>query len=180
MEEEKKEQKKEKGKGGISRREFLKDAGLVVGGAAVSAAIAVPVMAGQKKFVSPVDHKEFATQAELDAHAADLAEKAKIITVMNPLGTPPPLDGFAMAPRLDTLNGKTVYFVSIQSPMVGQEANWQPPALHVEIAKQLTAKYPTMKAVHKYMKGPTYFTDDPDLWKEIKANGHAMVISRGV
>jgi len=177
MTEEKKGQEK---KGGLTRREFLKDAGLVVGGAAVSTAITYPVMASQKKYVSAVDHQEFDTLAELDAHAADLAAKAKMITVYNPLGTPPSLEGFAMAPRLDTLNGKTVYFVTIQGPMVGQEANWQPPAMHVELAKQLTAKYPTMKAVHKYMKGPTYFTDDPDLWQDVKKNGNAMIISRGV
>ena len=31
------------------------------------------------------------------------------LTVLNPLGTPPPIKLKAMAPRLDTLDGKTIY-----------------------------------------------------------------------
>ncbi len=31
------------------------------------------------------------------------------ITVLNPLGTPPPIKLKNMAPRLDTLDGKTIY-----------------------------------------------------------------------
>jgi len=34
------------------------------------------------------------------------------ITVLNPMGTPPPIEAKAMAPRLDTLDGKTIYFVN--------------------------------------------------------------------
>ena len=33
------------------------------------------------------------------------------ITVLNPLGTPPPIKLKNMAPRLDTLDGKTIYLV---------------------------------------------------------------------
>ena len=32
-----------------------------------------------------------------------------VLTVLNPLGTPPPIKLKAMAPRLDTLEGKTIY-----------------------------------------------------------------------
>ena len=34
------------------------------------------------------------------------------ITVLNPMGTPPPIQAKQMAPRLDTLEGKTIYFVN--------------------------------------------------------------------
>jgi hypothetical protein len=34
------------------------------------------------------------------------------ITVLNPMGTPPPIEAKQMAPRLSTLNGKTIYFVN--------------------------------------------------------------------
>ena len=34
------------------------------------------------------------------------------ITVLNPMGTPPPIQTKQMAPRLDTLEGKTIYFVN--------------------------------------------------------------------
>ena len=34
------------------------------------------------------------------------------ITVLNPMGTPPPIQAKAMAPRPETLDGKTLYFVN--------------------------------------------------------------------
>jgi hypothetical protein len=34
------------------------------------------------------------------------------ITVLNPMGTPPPIQAKQMAPRLNTLDGKTIYFVN--------------------------------------------------------------------
>ena len=34
------------------------------------------------------------------------------ITVLNPMGTPPPIQVKQMAPRLNTLEGKTIYFVN--------------------------------------------------------------------
>jgi len=34
------------------------------------------------------------------------------ITVFNPMGTPPPIQAKQMAPRLATLDGKTIYFVN--------------------------------------------------------------------
>jgi hypothetical protein len=38
------------------------------------------------------------------------------ITVYNPMGTPPPIQMKAMAPRLDTLDGKTIYMISTGFP----------------------------------------------------------------
>jgi len=38
------------------------------------------------------------------------------ITVYNPMGTPPPIKMKAMAPRLNTLDGKTIYLVSTGFP----------------------------------------------------------------
>jgi hypothetical protein len=40
------------------------------------------------------------------------AEEPKII-VLNPLGQPPPIARVPMAPRLDTMAGKTIYIVDI-------------------------------------------------------------------
>ena len=42
-----------------------------------------------------------------DVRGADIREP--VLTVLNPLGTPPPIKLKAMAPRLDTLEGKTIY-----------------------------------------------------------------------
>ena len=38
------------------------------------------------------------------------------ITVYNPMGTPPPIIMKSMAPRLDTIDGKTIYLVSTGFP----------------------------------------------------------------
>jgi len=38
------------------------------------------------------------------------------ITVYNPMGTPPPIQMKAMAPRLDTIDGKTIYLFSTGFP----------------------------------------------------------------
>ena len=35
--------------------------------------------------------------------------KEPVLTVLNPLGTPPPIKLKAMAPRLDKIDGKTIY-----------------------------------------------------------------------
>ncbi len=75
---------------GISRREFLKDASLVVGGAAL----------GSTAFLTACSSGTTSTEPEL-------------ITVLNPEGQPPPVTLVPMAERLDTLDGKTIYVVDI-------------------------------------------------------------------
>jgi len=47
--------------------------------------------------------------------AQGYAQAAKI-TVLNPMGTPPPIQLKSMAPRLDTLDGKTVFLISTGFP----------------------------------------------------------------
>ena len=38
------------------------------------------------------------------------------VTVLNPLGTLPPIELHPLAPRLDTLEGKTIYIVDVKFP----------------------------------------------------------------
>jgi hypothetical protein len=40
------------------------------------------------------------------------AASTEKITVLNPMGAPPAIEAKQMAPRLDTLDGKTIYFVN--------------------------------------------------------------------
>jgi hypothetical protein len=56
------------------------------------------------------------------------------ITVLNPLGTPPPIEVKQMAPRLDTLNGKTIYLINTGFPNSGR--------LLEEMGKWFKANYP--------------------------------------
>ena len=51
-------------------------------------------------------------QGKKAAPAATKAVAMPKITVLNPMGTPPPIQVKAMAPRLETLDGKTIYFVN--------------------------------------------------------------------
>ena len=93
-----------------------------------------------------------------------------LIEVLNPRGQPPPIKGIPVAPRLDTLAGKTVYIIDIRFP--GTEV------LFDEIQKWFAAKMPEVKTVVRQKKGD-YFADDPELWAEIKKNGHAAIIGVG-
>jgi hypothetical protein len=96
-----------------------------------------------------------------------LAVEAKI-QVLNPRGALPPIRLAPMAPRLDTLDGKTVYIIS---------ASFGEP-LMPEMQKVLAETYPKTNWVLKNKPG-SYFDDDPKLWAEIKEKGHAMIIGVG-
>ena len=49
------------------------------------------------------------------AGAQAYAQGARV-TVLNPMGTPPPIQMRAMAPRLNTIDGKTIYLVNTGFP----------------------------------------------------------------
>ena len=92
------------------------------------------------------------------------------ITVLNPLGQPPPIDKIPMAPRIDNLEGKTVYIVDIAFTDTHQ--------LFTEMQKLLSERYPKTKWEVRTKAG-SYGDDDKKLWEEIKANGHAMILGVG-
>ena len=94
-----------------------------------------------------------------------MVEEEKI-TVLNPLGQLPPIKLEPMAPRLDTLDGKTIYVVDVKFP------NSKP--FGEELVKVLKEQYPKTNWVPREKIG-SYFDDDPDLWSEIKEKGHGMI-----
>jgi hypothetical protein len=75
---------------GISRREFLRDATLLAGGA-VGCTLAFGSSCGPN----------------------DKTTSQELLTVLNPEGLPPPIVLSPMAPRLDSLDGKKIYLVDI-------------------------------------------------------------------
>jgi len=112
------------------------------------------------------------SQAQVKANAAPAGKKAAdpVITVLNPLGTPPPLDLKAMAPRLNTLDGKTIYIVDDGYP--GSDN------LLLELEKGFKETYP--KTNFHYVKKTTFMSQkDPALWAEMKEKADAMVIALG-
>src|SRR5208283_2966714 len=68
-----------------------------------------------------------------------------------------------LAPRLDTLSGKTVYLVN---------QGFGGSALFMEqVAGWLAEHIPTVKVVHKRKTGFIFRDDTSDLWQEIKEEG---------
>jgi hypothetical protein len=92
------------------------------------------------------------------------------ITVLNPLGQPPPIDRVPMAPRIDNLKGKTRYIVDIGFTDTHQ--------FFTEMQKLLSERHPKTKWEVRIKTG-TYFDDDPKLWAEIKEKGHGMIMGIG-
>jgi hypothetical protein len=105
-------------------------------------------------------------QAARDAAASE----DKLITILNPAVTEKLAERVPLAPRLDTLEGKTIYLVDMNyegiggTPVMGEMQTW--------FAKNM----PGVKAILK-LKGGSYIADDPALWKEIAANkGNGVII----
>ena len=103
------------------------------------------------------------------AGSALAAQEAKV-TVLNPRGTPPAIRLIPMAPRLDTLDGKTIYIVDTRYPLTE-------PFLE-ELQKVMAKKYPKTTWILRKKIG-SYFDDDPKLWAEIKEKGHGAIMAVG-
>jgi len=88
-----------------------------------------------------------------------------LITVLNPAVANKMAERLPLAPRLDTLDGKTIYMVDI---------NWGGPEAALSIFEEMQAWFaknmPRVKTVIKMKRGG-YEADDAALWKEIKGNG---------
>ncbi|MBN1570040.1 MAG: hypothetical protein JXA73_19500 [Acidobacteria bacterium] len=93
------------------------------------------------------------------------------ITVLNPLGTPPPIKLKTMAPRLDTLDGKTIYLVD--DGYIGGDN------LLYEIQDWFKANYPKTTAIYKRKGGMGFEAEDPALWAEMKEKADAIIIALG-
>ena len=97
------------------------------------------------------------------------AQDAKI-TVLNPKGTPPPTPLIPMAPRLASLEGKTIYFIDIKYEGGAS-------LLH-EIMAWFTQNIPTAKLVFAENQG-SYDQEEPKLYAEIKQKADAVVMAVG-
>jgi hypothetical protein len=92
------------------------------------------------------------------------------ITVLNPVGFAPTVTRKALAPRLATLTGKTVYLVDCRfddsDVFLKQMQAW------------FAEHMPSVKTVFKPISS-VYLKDDPATWQEIKARGDAAVVGVG-
>ncbi len=92
-----------------------------------------------------------------------VASKDKLITVLNPAITEKLAARVPLAPRLDTLEGKTIYIVDMNYEGMGRT-----PVLE-EMQAWFAKNMPSVKTIIK-LKAGSYIADDPALWKEIAAN----------
>ena len=92
------------------------------------------------------------------------------ITVLNPTGYPPKVTGKRLAPRLNSLDGKTVYLVDARFDDSDR--------FLLQMQAWFDEHMPSVKTVFKPMSS-VYTQDDPATWEEIKANGDAAIIGVG-
>jgi len=92
------------------------------------------------------------------------------MTVLNPVGFPPKVSRQTPAPRLDGLDGATVYLVDCRfddsDVFLKQMQQW------------FVEHMPSVRTVVKPISS-VYLKDDPATWEEIKTHGHAAVVGVG-
>ena len=93
------------------------------------------------------------------------------ITVLSPRGQPPPIQLKRMAPRLDSLDGKTVYLVN--DGYLGTDI------LLGEVQSWFKANMPEVATVYKRKAGRGFTAEDPALWAEIKEKADAVIMGMG-
>jgi hypothetical protein len=120
--------------------------------------------------ISPAVLAGMPTFAEPAKRAAKASTSSGKIDVLNPKGFPPAIKLFPMAPRVASLDGKTIYLVS--DGFAGADR-----FLH-QIAIWFQKNMPSVKTVYR-LKAGGLTGDDPKLWAEIKANGAAMIMAYG-
>jgi hypothetical protein len=94
------------------------------------------------------------------------------ITVLNPMGTPPPITLVPQAQRLGTLDGKTVYFIN--TGYIGTDR------LMSVMMDWFKANYPKTNLVYKdNQSGAGLAEVSKELWAEIAEKGDASIVGLG-
>ena len=92
------------------------------------------------------------------------------LRVYNPMGFPPKVTHKPLAPRLDTLDGKTVYLV---------DCRFDDSDIFLKQMQAWFAEHmPGVRTVFKQISS-VYLKDDPTTWEEIRARGHAAIVGVG-
>lgn len=87
-----------------------------------------------------------------------------MVTALNPAVVPGMAERIPLAPRLDKLDGKTIYLVDTDWGGMGQNDG-----ILQEMQRWFAERMPSVKTVIKIKKG-NFVTDDPALWKEVADN----------
>ena len=96
--------------------------------------------------------------------------REQMISVLNPTGYPPAIERKAMAARPRSLNGRTIYLVDLTFD--------NGDVFLKEMEQWFARNMPGVKTVFRAKKG-AYYSDDPQLWDEIKAANGMMIMAIG-
>ena len=92
------------------------------------------------------------------------------VTALNPMGYPPTIEQLGMAPRCESLAGKTIYLVDVHfvdgDKLLQQMQAWF--AEHLPNSRTILAS-----------KAGVYTEDDPKLFSEIRENDAAAIMAVG-
>jgi hypothetical protein len=117
--------------------------------------------------LSPVlvaDAPSYARTAPKTAPGRAASMTTGLITALNPAVTPKLAERKPLAPRLETLEGKTIYLVDTDWGGMGQNDG-----ILEEMQAWFVEHMPNVKTIIKVKRG-NFVTDDPALWKEIADN----------
>jgi|ERR1022692_2438046 hypothetical protein len=92
------------------------------------------------------------------------------VEALNPRGTPPPTQLVPMAPRLASLDGKTIYLIGDGFPGADHFLD--------QIGIWFKKNMPSVTTVYR-LKAGAFADEDPNLWAEIKAKGNAAIMAIG-
>jgi hypothetical protein len=92
------------------------------------------------------------------------------IEALNPRGTPPPTQLVPMAPRLASLDGKTIYLIGDGFPGADHFLD--------QIGIWFKKNMPSVTTVYR-LKAGAFADEDPKLWAELKAKGNAAIMAIG-
>ena len=99
------------------------------------------------------------------------AADQELLTTLIPLGNPPGIVLIPLAPRVDSLEGKTIYFVD--DGFLGGDV------LLNEMIKWFAENQPGVKTEFRKKGGMGFAAEDPQLWAEIKEKANAVVMATG-
>jgi hypothetical protein len=89
---------------------------------------------------------------------------------LNPRGIPPAIELVPMAPRLSTLDGKTIYLISDGFPGADHFLN--------QISIWFKKNMPSVTTVYR-LKAGGFADDDPKLWAELKEKANGVIMAIG-
>jgi hypothetical protein len=137
-------------------------------GASPALAAGLPAVAGETAFAGEASS---AATASKNASKPGASMTSGPITSLNPAVTPHLATRVPLAPRLNTLDGKTIYLVDTDWGGMGQNGS-----ILEEMQAWFAEHMPSVKTIIKIKKG-NFVTDDPALWKEIaEAKGDGVIL----